>query len=319
MHGIRLILPWPRYSKSASIRNGMVTVTLDTISDMSNPAPDKAQAAETKSGPKTFAEFLESYGPNAAYTLPDLVTLTTSGPDLLATPEITLHCPKCEGNRRFATASTNAASTEAKNAFTVYVCKNCEEYNKTFALVFRQESYGVKAGLVLKVGEFPQFGPPTPPRVMKLVGEDRELFLKGRRAELHGLGVGAFAYYRRVVEEQKGRIINEVGKVAIKLHPSKETEALFVKAAAEKQFTTAIDMIKAAIPESLRIGGHNPLSLLHDALSEWLHVHSDEECLELATSIRVVLTELAERISLALKEEAELKAAVSKLLNRKSV
>jgi hypothetical protein len=35
-------------------------------------------------------------------------------------------------------------------------------------------------------------------------------------------------------------------------------------------------------------------------------------------SIRVVLTELAERTSVALKEEATLKDAVSKLLNRKS-
>jgi hypothetical protein len=151
---------------------------------------------------------------------------------------------------------------------------------------------------------------------MKLVGEDRELFLKGRRAELHGLGIGAFAYYRRVVEEQKGRIIEEIGKVAVKIKPSKETAELFAKAKAETQFTTAIDMIKSAIPEAVLIDGHNPLTLLHSALSEGLHAHTDEQCLELATSIRVVLTELAERISTALKEEATLKHAVSRLLNR---
>jgi hypothetical protein len=135
---------------------------------------------------------------------------------------------------------------------------------------------------------------------------------------LHGLGIGAFAYYRRVVEEQKGRIIEEIGKVAVKIKPSKETAELFAKAKAETQFTTAIDMIKSAIPEAVLIDGHNPLTLLHSALSEGLHAHTDEQCLELATSIRVVLTELAERISTALKEEATLKSAVSRLLNRKS-
>jgi hypothetical protein len=286
---------------------------------MDNPAPKEARVAApapVKTGPKTLAEFLESYGPNAAYSVPDLLIITSTGPDMLARPEITLHCPTCNGDRRFQTQVTEYASSKLNFAFATYSCKNCSQYSKTFALVFKQNQS--KAGEVLKLGEAPPFGPPTPSRVMKLVGEDRELFLKGRRAELHGLGVGAFAYYRRVVEEQKGRIIREVGKVAVKLRPSRETEELFAKAAAEKQFTTAIDMIKAAIPESLRIDTHNPLSLLHDALSEGLHTHTDEECLELAMSIRVVLTELAERTSVALREEATLKDAVSKLLNRKS-
>jgi hypothetical protein len=56
--------------------------------------------------------------------------------------------------------------------------------------------------------------------------------------------------------------------------------------------------------------------LLHSALSEGIHAQTDEECLEIATSIRVVLSELADRISIALKDHAELKQAVSRLLNR---
>lgn len=119
-----------------------------------------------------------------------------------------------------------------------------------------------------------------------------------------------------MVEEQKGRIIAEIGRVAERLGAGPEILELFTKAKAETQFSTAIDLIKAAIPESLRIHGQNPLTLLHDALSEALHQHTDAECLDLATSIRVILTELAERISNALKDEAELKNAVVRLQNR---
>jgi uncharacterized protein YjaG (DUF416 family) len=104
--------------------------------------------------------------------------------------------------------------------------------------------------------------------------------------------------------------------VAARLGASTATLQLFAEAEAETQFSTAIEKIKAAIPESLRINGHNPLTLLHTALSEGLHEKTDEECLELATSIRLVLTELAERISTALKDEAELRDAVTKLLKR---
>jgi hypothetical protein len=266
----------------------------------------------------SFADFLESCGPDAAQYVSDLLTLPSAGHPVLNRPEIRLHCDSeiCNGIRQFYCSDQNLHYISVPRDYEVvtYVCRNCRGTQKTFALLVIPD--GNSLGWVQKLGEFPPFGPPTPARVMKLVGEDRDLFLKGRRAELRGLGIGAFAYYRRVVEEQKGRIIEEMGKVAARVKPSKQTADLFERAGTETQFSTAIDLIKTAIPEALLIDGHNPLTLLHSALSEGLHAQTDEQCLELATSIRVVLTELAERISTALKEEAELKSAVSRLLNR---
>lgn len=107
-----------------------------------------------------------------------------------------------------------------------------------------------------------------------------------------------------------------MGKVAQKLGAKTEVIEMFERAKRETQFSTAIDLIKGAIPESLLIDSHNPLQLLHTALSKGLHAQDDTTCLELAQSIRVVLTELAERISLALKEHSELKGAVSKILQQ---
>jgi hypothetical protein len=196
-----------------------------------------------------------------------------------------------------------------------YGCRNCRKTVKKFAVVIKGAA---GTGHVQKLGEYPPFGPPTPPRVFKLIGEEyRELFLQGRRAENKGLGIGAYAYYRRIVEHQKGQIIDEIAKVAKKLGASPEVLQTFVDARTETQFATAIGKIKAGIPQSLLIDGHNPLTLLHTALSEGLHEQTDEECLALATTIRLVLTELADRISTALKEEANLKNAVGRLLNRK--
>ena len=75
--------------------------------------------------------------------------------------------------------------------------------------------------------------------------------------------------------------------------------------------------MKDSIPQTLLIDGHNPLRLLHSALSDGLHDRDDSHCLEQASSIRVVLAELSERLSHALKDEAELNRALSHLLNRK--
>lgn len=287
-------------------------------------SPSSAKPAATVAAAKPaavrFRDFLESWPQDALAQISNLLTPEVyTNSRYLDPPEIQLHCDHelCKGFRWFKPTSTNSVSGTLDYEFVAYLCKNCGKTQKVFALLVAPDGPGV-SGRVQKLGEFPTFGPPTPPRVIGLIGPDRELFLKGRRAELRGLGIGAFAYYRRVVEEQKGRIIEEIGKVAMKVKPSNETAALFTKAEAETQFSTAIDMIKAAIPEAILIDGHNPLTLLHSALSEGLHAQTDEECLELATSIRVVLTELAERISTALKEEATLKSAVSRLLNRKS-
>ena len=292
---------------------------------MDNPADNKQPQTATTAAPAAapvplpFADFLESRGPDAKHYVSGLLGRARAGQTVLQTPEIELHCDSdtCNGVRQFSCDDTYYITSNFNYKFVAYVCRNCGKTQRVFALTVVPDG-NKSLGWVQKLGELPPFGPPTPPRVMKLVGEDRELFLKGRRAELRGLGIGAFAYYRRVVEEQKGRIIEEIGKVAAKLNPSRETAELFAKAEAETQFSKAIEMIRAAIPETLLIDGHNPLTLLHNALSEGLHAQTDEQCLELATSIRVVLTDLAERISAALKEEATLKSAVTRLLNRKS-
>lgn len=50
--------------------------------------------------------------------------------------------------------------------------------------------------------------------MISLIGPDKELYLQGRRSESRGFGIGAFSYYRRVVENQKSRIIEEIAKAA---------------------------------------------------------------------------------------------------------
>ena len=240
------------------------------------------------------------------------------GNKIIAEPLLPLHCgfEACAGERFFECTSSNVhVKSAVQNCFISYRCRNCARTTKTFAIRGLFPEFG--NARAAKIGEYPAYGPPVPSRVISLIGPDREIFLKGRRAENQGLGIGAFAYYRRVIENQKSRIISEIGKVALRLGASQSDLNLFSKAAAETQFRTAMDDVKDAIPSVLLIDGHNPLKLLHSALSEGLHAQSDEQCLEIATSIRVVMTELAERISQALKDEAELAQAVTRLLNRK--
>jgi len=172
--------------------------------------------------------------------------------------------------------------------------------------------------VVLKFGEVPAFGPPTPARVISLVGPQKDLYLKGRRAEHQGMGIAAFAYYRRVIDDQRARIFDEIIKVCQRLSADESIIRELMAAKSETQFSKAVESVKHGIPQALFINGQNPLTLLHSALSEGIHGKSDEECLEDATNIRIVMAEFAERMGQALKDEAELSTAVSRLLSKKS-
>lgn len=237
---------------------------------------------------------------------------------MVETPDLQLHCwsAACNGARFFRFSSANSPTIDDKWKFfhLQYRCSNCQASEKLFSLHARATDLNNHEGEAEKLGEKPTFGPTTPARLINLVGPDREDFLKGRRCENQGLGVGAFIYYRRVVENQKNRIIGEIIRVAEKISAPESTVAELKAAMEETQFTKALQTTKKAIPQALLIDGHNPLQLLHTALSDGVHGRSDAECLELASGVRVVLAELSERLGHVLKDEAELSKAVSTLL-----
>lgn len=235
-------------------------------------------------------------------------------------PDIHLHCDTdtCNGIRFFEPLDSEWLKPEKQTEhFVTYQCRNCKQTEKTYTFWAYLNEYE-ENGVIYKFGEHPSFGPPTPARVITLVGAERDYYLKGRRAENQGLGIAAFAYYRRVIENQKDKILNEIIRVSTKLGAEKEILDDLEKAKTETQFSKAVSEVKHGIPQTLLINGHNPLTLLHSALSEGLHAQTDEECLEIATSIRVVLTDLVERIANALKDEDELNTAINRLLKSKN-
>ena len=139
---------------------------------------------------------------------------------------------------------------------------------------------------------------------------------KGRRSENQGLGIGAFAYYRRVVEEQKSRLIDEIKKAIERIGGRNEQALESLEAArAEKKFSTALEIMAEVTPSELYVRGQNPFRLLHGPLSEGLHGLSDEDCLKKAHSIRVVIEALLERTQAITADQTELDAAIRELLN----
>jgi hypothetical protein len=233
--------------------------------------------------------------------------------------DVPLHCSRCGGVRLFESEDDITISPmKSYNTYVTYACKNCEAEFKIYSLLITATK---DAGLVYmqKYGEEPPFNIDVPDTLDRVLGKEHlALFKKGLHAEVAGLGVGAFTYYRRVLDSQRIRILDHLSKAAVKLQADAELIEQIEAAKKETQFTKAVDAVKKGLPPSLYIDGHNPLTLLHDAVSDGVHAATDEDCLSFAQTVRVLLVELVRRIDQALAEEQVVKDAVSRLLKAKA-
>lgn len=283
---------------------------------------DDQEQTETEVLSQTFADFLQNTPPNQPVHISDLVDLYPGYEKKINAPELRLHCSheSCNGDRFFRCLDLpNNRKPLHKGTLNYlyirYQCDNCKKTQKIYSLGAMIDRSQEPHGICFKFGEFPQYGPRVPPRLLKLIGPDSDMFKQGHRCESQGFGIGAFAYYRRVVENQKNRILEEIVKVSEKIEAPQDRIDTLREAIDETQFSKALKMTKDVIPESVLIDGHNPILLVHRALSRGVHELSDEECLKRARTIRLVLSELSENLSVILKNKAELTKAISTLMH----
>ncbi|WP_339681977.1 hypothetical protein [uncultured Hyphomonas sp.] len=299
------------------------------MSEEVDPEEPDEEEAEKLEALIDLKQFLEETPPNSACELYERFTVAyrQSGARIhtIELPRIKIHCPngECSGERYFDPSKASLEFYRLNtSAFLDFTCSNCGANKKRYSIHISVEDHDDETGYgrlrCEKYGEVPSFGVPTPTKLLSLLGQDRDLFLKGRRCESQGLGVGAFAYYRRAVENRKSELVSEIIKVAKLVGSGSEIISALEAAQKETQFSKALSDVKDAIPESLKIKGQNPLTLLHSALSDGLHDRTDDECLSIAHDVRIVLAELSERIVAALKDTAELTSAVDRLSSARS-
>jgi hypothetical protein len=169
----------------------------------------------------------------------------------------------------------------------------------------------------MKVGQDPQFDIDLEPVLAKALGPNAAYFKKGRICELHSYGIGAFGYYRRIVEDIIDDLLNSISSL---IADDGERDK-YLKALEEvKKMKVAerkIELVKDLLPATLRPGGMNPLSTLYEVLSEGLHAESDERCIKLAEEVREVLVFLVGRIENVKTADKRYVESMRRLIERK--
>lgn len=230
-----------------------------------------------------------------------------------------LHCAheNCAGVRRhWGQEGSKTCFGDSYYHYRLYKCSNCGASGVVFGIKTTNLLESGSA-TVVKIYQEPPFGSPIPPKLFSVIGEENRLhFLNARRAIARGLGIGAYSYYRRIVENSKFNLVNSVLQVARETCAPVDQINKLEQARDEVQFSKAVKTLGEvnAIPPVLLISGHNPLMLLHNLLSEGIHAFSDEECLSRSKDAETILIELTERIQIAVSEKREVAAAVANVL-----
>ncbi|MEL6301115.1 MAG: hypothetical protein AAFR07_05700 [Pseudomonadota bacterium] len=200
-----------------------------------------------------------------------------------------------------------------------YECVSMRSVQKHFAMLVEppfkpgEVDLGKRDGFLhpmTKLGELPALGYGVPKRMRRVAGSDLDLLRKADKCLSQGLGVGAFSYYRKIVEGRKRELFNLLIKAVKNTSPNNLVIADLENARDENKFSDSVKSVTHALPDSLMVEGQNPLLMLHKALSRGIHEHSDEECLDYAKAIREVLTKLIISVETLASDNEELKKAV---------
>lgn len=248
-------------------------------------------------------------------------------------PAITAFCPKCNSTQTFAYVSLGSESrihpeyVQYHNvvAELLYVCAACQstkpsirmeaERGYCYYLVrFQDESTAIK------IGQYPPLDISIGKELQSVLDKHADDYKKGRVCESQGYGIGAYAYYRRIVEQAIDKLLDQIHD----LLDAKE-KLTYEQALRQTQKNSPakdkIALVKDLLPKSLRPDNMNPLVILHAALSEGLHEQSDEECLAAATDIREILVTLVEKIGViqqTLESDHRITQSMRRLLDKKN-
>jgi len=194
-----------------------------------------------------------------------------------------------------------------------YECRNCKESSVTLYFHFFQ-SHGAETHFE-KVGRHPKFEVRPPKELGKALGMHRDLYIKGMTSRHHGFGLGALVYFRRVVEETTGELL-DLMETTVKEMGGDEAALTTIKEAKLKiAFDDKVKVAAKALPSHIRPGGVNPLDTLHDLLSDGIHAKTDEEAIGIVDGIESVL----EYLFTELKAHTEERKTFTERINQLTV
>lgn len=125
--------------------------------------------------------------------------------------------------------------------------------------------------------------------------QTNQWYYKGLNCINENYGIGAYAYFRRIIERELINIIKDIKNLPSS-HKA-EIEKLLIAHEEDPTVSTIYDNIFEHLPYSLKVLGDNPIKLLYKETSQGLHSLEEEECLTKAKAVQQILEFTIQKIN----------------------
>ncbi len=198
------------------------------------------------------------------------------------------------------------------------VCLSCKEFEMDLLIaMFSEEQLHANGPspnifYLRKIGQFPPYEKTPPKDILNfLQPEDQEYYKKALMNISTGYGIGAFAYFRRIIQNEILRLIQKIGD--IKSEHSTEIKNALQKYNTYHQMSSLIEILTTHLPASFNSAGNNPIKVLYEESSLALHELTDEDCLNKAIHIDKILRFTIKKIKEESTETVAVKEAFKSL------
>ena len=168
------------------------------------------------------------------------------------------------------------------------------------------------AMIIQKTGQWPSYE--IDPDIIitnYLTEEDKSNYKKALTCLSVNYGIGAYAYFRRIIENETKRIVKDIGEMDF--DGSEKIKNAYANYERDHQMSNLISSITQYLPKSLTELGDNPIKLLHDQLSGGIHSFSESVCLDKAGQINIILGYVIKKVNEEKYQVKDVRAAISKL------
>jgi len=169
----------------------------------------------------------------------------------------------------------------------------------------------------MKIGQYPPLWLEPPALVASgMEKDDLALYRKALTCRNSSFGIAAVAYLRRIVENRTNFLID---LIAARQQEEDPTSALLARVESikrDRRFSEKIEFARDLLPKSIRFGGQNPISLLHELTSEAIHGLSDEESVDVFDRCQLAFEHVIKRLKQDHDEDESYKEALKKLTEK---
>lgn len=235
----------------------------------------------------------------------------------LAIWQIDAHCDVCDQSRPFQDQSSRGGGAgmpdnvlKSGTSHFYFLCVSCNNSSREYLVEQVLDDEKIR---LQKYGELPRTILVRDRILQKFLQDDRDSYEKAIICLSHEYGIAAFAYFRRIIENNINRLLDLVQEDAQSSGGDKETLDAIGELRKDAPMSEKIKVANLALPSHLKPDGLNPLGRLYQVLSEGVHNMSDEECLAKAKATSECLTFLVSELASRREHRNRFKSMVSKL------